>query len=357
LAATLNAAGGTPMEFIFFGGKRIARRDSGGAVSYFFADHLGTSRVVTNATGGNPEESDFYPFGGERVVTDALPDQNYKFTGKERDTESGLDFFIARHYASNLGRFLQPDEFIGGPVDVFSSNDPLPTSPLPYAVISNPQSLNKYTYVWNNPHRYSDPNGHEPDDLITRISEAMRDPDVTHGIGAGAARFLARTINAFGAVFEPQGKFVPLPMMPTFNEKQETIATRTETALTVLSLVASIPSKPSPAGVTVNRAAGLAFQNAQAAETAATDTNVVQNLRVTTTGGTRTEIDIASRTSSGAIRLQEAKASERARLTPNQAKAHPEIEQSGATVVSRNKAGYPAGSRIPPTKVEVVRPH
>jgi RHS repeat-associated protein len=102
-------AGNNGMEFVFFGGKRIARRDSGGAVAYFFADHLGTSRAVTNAAGGNPDESDFYPFGGERVVSETLPNQNYKFTGKERDTESTLDFFIARHYASNLGRFVSVD--------------------------------------------------------------------------------------------------------------------------------------------------------------------------------------------------------------------------------------------------------
>jgi RHS repeat-associated protein len=87
-------------------------------------------------------------------------------TGHERDSESGLDFFIARHYASNLGRFLQPDEFTGGPVDAFSANDPLPSSPLPYALITNPQSLNKYTYTWNNPLRYTDPDGHFIDTLI-----------------------------------------------------------------------------------------------------------------------------------------------------------------------------------------------
>jgi RHS repeat-associated protein len=71
--------------------------------------------VVTNAAGTIVEDSDFYPFGGERVFTDTLPDQNYKFTSKERDYESAsqLDYFVARHYAWRLGRFLQPDEFAG----------------------------------------------------------------------------------------------------------------------------------------------------------------------------------------------------------------------------------------------------
>lgn len=147
-------AGNNPTEFVFFGGKRIARRDSGGAISYFFADHLGSSRVLTNSSGTVVEDSDFYPFGGERVFTDTLTDQNYKFTSKERDFESAsqLDYFVARHYAWRLGRFLQPDEFAGGPVDAFSANDPLPPrARSPYADITNPQSLNKYTYTLNRP--------------------------------------------------------------------------------------------------------------------------------------------------------------------------------------------------------------
>jgi len=59
---------------------------------------------------------------------------------------------------------------------------------------------------------------------------------------------------------------------------------------------------------------------------------------------------------SGAVHLQEAKSSAAARPTPNQAKAHPEIAKTGATVVGQGKPGYPGGTKIPPTKVEVVRP-
>ncbi|MGH9793518.1 MAG: RHS repeat-associated core domain-containing protein, partial [Candidatus Acidiferrales bacterium] len=104
--------------------------------------------------------SDFYPFGGERAVTSSSGN-HYKFTGKERDTESNLDYFIARYYSSAQGRFLSPDEFTGGPVDAFSANDPLPPGPLPYADITNPQSFNKYSYAWNSPLRFVDPNGHD----------------------------------------------------------------------------------------------------------------------------------------------------------------------------------------------------
>jgi len=97
---------------------------AGGATTYFaHTDHLGSTRVLTTVTATLHESYDHYPFGGERVVT-SISGNTYKFTCKERDTESNLGFFTARHYSSILGRFLSPDEFIGGPVDAFSSNDP-----------------------------------------------------------------------------------------------------------------------------------------------------------------------------------------------------------------------------------------
>jgi RHS repeat-associated protein len=151
------------IEHMYFNGKRVARRELVPAYSlrYHFSDHMGSASVVTNVTETVKDESDYYPFGGERVITNSESNQ-YKFTGKERDTETGLDYFIARTYSSNLGRFLQPDEFKGGPVNAFSSNDPLPERPpLPYADITDPRSLNKYSYTYNDPLNHVDPDGHD----------------------------------------------------------------------------------------------------------------------------------------------------------------------------------------------------
>lgn len=154
-------AGNPTEDYIFFNGRRVARRDaSGGVVHYYVADHLGSTDVVTSSAGVIQKESDYYPYGGEIVVSGS-DINNYKFTGKERDAESGLDDFEARHYSSTLGRFMQPDEFPGGPVDLFDVDDPA-SQALPYADITDPQSLNKYTYTYNNPLRYTDPNGHCP---------------------------------------------------------------------------------------------------------------------------------------------------------------------------------------------------
>ena len=70
-----------------------------------------------------------------------------KFTGKERDSESGLDYFGARYYGSSMGRFMSPD---------WSAK----AEPVPYAKLDNPQSLNLYSYVGNNPLSRVDADGH-----------------------------------------------------------------------------------------------------------------------------------------------------------------------------------------------------
>ncbi len=82
------------------------------------------------------------------------------FTGKERNAETGLDYFLARYYSAGQGRFTSPDEFQGGIVDPFTGQQVGAPGPLPYADITDPQTLNKYAYVRNNPLRYVDPDGH-----------------------------------------------------------------------------------------------------------------------------------------------------------------------------------------------------
>lgn len=84
------------------------------------------------------------PFGD---ALNAIGNDPIHFTGKERDPESGLDYFGARHYSSNMGRFMSPD---------WASS---PTAVL-YAIYTNPQSLNLYNYMRNSPLAGNDPDGH-----------------------------------------------------------------------------------------------------------------------------------------------------------------------------------------------------
>jgi RHS repeat-associated protein len=115
-------------------------------VHYYFHDHLGSTSIVTDASGTIENESDYYPYGGEIVIT-ASDSNRYKFTGKERDTESGFDEFGARYYTSSLGRFMTPD-WAAKPTTV------------PYAKFGDPQTLNLYTYVENAPLNRIDADGH-----------------------------------------------------------------------------------------------------------------------------------------------------------------------------------------------------
>jgi RHS repeat-associated protein len=145
--AETSATDTNPTRYIFFGGKRIARIDPGATTpKYYVSDNLGSTADVTDYLGNVLSESEFYPYGGEQQVV-ANDTNDYKFTGKERDAESGNDYFGARYYASTLGRFLSPDW------------DAKPTA-VPYATFGDPQTLNLYAYVENAPLNRVDADGH-----------------------------------------------------------------------------------------------------------------------------------------------------------------------------------------------------
>jgi RHS repeat-associated protein len=127
----------------------VARRDlvTPTGVFYYFSDHLKTASVITDSAGVIKAESDYYPWGGELQFVDA-DSNHYKFTGKERDGESGLDYSGARYYSNRLGRFITPDWAAKA-------------AAVPYAEFSDPQSLNLYTYVRNIPTTRFDADGHD----------------------------------------------------------------------------------------------------------------------------------------------------------------------------------------------------
>lgn len=116
---------------------------------YYFSDHLGTASVVTDSAGNITEDEDYYPWGGELQFVNT--DSNHcKFTGKERDAETQLDYFGARYYGNWYARFLSAD-WAAKPEAV------------PYAVLDDPQSLNLYSYVRNIPTSRADADGHQQD--------------------------------------------------------------------------------------------------------------------------------------------------------------------------------------------------
>ncbi len=112
-------------------------------------DFLGSSRVVTNSVGSVCYDADFTPFGAERAYTNSCATaNNYKFEGKERDAETQNDDFGARYYTWRFGRWLSADW----------SNVP---TPVPYANLTNPQTLNLYAMVADDPESFADLDGHQ----------------------------------------------------------------------------------------------------------------------------------------------------------------------------------------------------
>ena len=123
-------------------GERHLATWSGNATYFNHADWLGTERVRSNSSGTACEWITSLPFGDGLATSGPCgdPSPNH-FTGKERDTESGLDDFGSRHYASTMGRFMQVDPSMLS------------------AGLRDPQSWNRYSYTVNNPLRYIDPDG------------------------------------------------------------------------------------------------------------------------------------------------------------------------------------------------------
>ncbi|HEY0795005.1 MAG TPA: RHS repeat-associated core domain-containing protein [Acidisarcina sp.] len=137
-------------------------------------DQIGSSRATVGLTGGsacpttgNICLTNFYPFGA--YMTPPATNLEQEFTGKIRDVETGNDYFGARYYSSSTGRFMSPD---------WSAKE----EPVPYSQMDDPQSLNLYGYVKNNPLRKVDPDGHgEFSDFVSGLESAFNN-DITVGI-------------------------------------------------------------------------------------------------------------------------------------------------------------------------------
>jgi len=132
--------GNTKNEYVYFAGVQKAWWDGSGNLYYIHQDALGSTRTITQTNGTVCYDADFTPFGQEiQHINNCPSTYNYKFTGYERDSETGLDYAFARYYNSRLGRFMSPDPLSGD--------------------VTSPQSLNRYAYVLNIPTSLTDPFG------------------------------------------------------------------------------------------------------------------------------------------------------------------------------------------------------
>jgi RHS repeat-associated protein len=220
---------------IYLNGRLLAVEDVMEGTAYVTPDHLGSTRLVTNAGGGVTSRHDYLPFGKEVPVslggrnsyvvtgyvepgsacpllappgtstTDCQPADErvlQRFTGKEADPETGLDYFGARYLSSAQGRWMSPD---------WSATP----QAVPYADLRDPQTLNLYSYSRNNPLGSADANGHcegvlalgclaLPATTSTAVETAVPASTATESLGL----VLGGTTLAGGAVVAAAGAFI-----------------------------------------------------------------------------------------------------------------------------------------------------
>ncbi len=114
----------------------MAAYKAGASVTYVHQDHLTGTSLTTNDSGTEIGAIKYTPFGAARSFSGTLPAQ--KFTGQRLD-DVGLYYYGARYYDPEIGRFISPDTIV--------------------PKLKNPQALNRYSYVTNNPLKYTDPTG------------------------------------------------------------------------------------------------------------------------------------------------------------------------------------------------------
>jgi len=145
----VNSSGTFNSVYYYANGKMLAKNESG-TMTYMHPDHVGSSNLITNSNGNEVETVEYYPFGAQ--ISDSEEERGYE--GKELDS-TGLNYFGARYYDSELRMFTQPDPVI--------------------ANLYNPQNLNRYSFELNNPYKYTDPDGKSVANPFEGIINAVKD--------------------------------------------------------------------------------------------------------------------------------------------------------------------------------------
>jgi len=208
---------GKAKKHIFAGDSSIATIDDG-KIIYHHTDHLSGSSVETNKDGYAVEVLDYYPFGSVRLDNKYTTYENdKKFTGYELDA-SGLYYAGQRYYDSEVGRFMSVD-----PLSIVMGTreaEQITEMKLPQ-LLADPQNLNSYAYVKNNPLRYTDPDGQFYGDIGRQMAADQRKvgdffnasadyAQAQGGIVGHSAAFVNHTIggmiNNAADVFDPDTK-------------------------------------------------------------------------------------------------------------------------------------------------------
>lgn len=295
------------------------------SISYVHADGLGTPRAITDATGSVIWQWAYNrnPFGERQPVSTAGYILNLRTAGEYYDAETGLNYNLQRTRDPSTGRFLQ--------------SDPTGLS----------AGINTFAAVANNPLSYIDSTGltEEAEEELVRRRELKE--VLQADLGPNQVNNNIQWELLEGSCRAPWST-----------------APRTQAPLPTWTYNRPINTQ-TPSQIQINQATGSAFQEVvdEWAYGIYTKNTTEVSLRPYTdtegtTTGYRVRIDNMSSTrDTGDIVLIEAKSSETAPLTRNQTRGYPLIEEYGGVVVGNNgNPHYPAGTVIPPTSVNIVRP-
>ena len=158
LLAEYNRSDQCVKEYVYIGSRLLAEYKPQGNRTYFYTpDQINSTRIVTDESGTVVYSAAHDPYGGIQQTWMNTYDPTPKFSGKERDSESQLDYFGARYYDKALYKFISVDPLVDG-----------------RRAISNPQLSNLYTFCRNNPVNYLDPDGKQ-DKTIKVVRDVVKD--------------------------------------------------------------------------------------------------------------------------------------------------------------------------------------
>ena len=177
---------------------------------FIHGDWLGTERARSLYNGTPYQTCTNLPFGDQQncPTFDGYGDPSpLHFTGKMRDTETNLDYFGARYDASALGRFMSPDPLGGN--------------------LSNPQSLNRYSYAINNPLVFTDPTGMYvcKDSLDCSSKQDQAFEKTLSSLRNSKDADVARAAGAYGAANSDNGVSVGFANLSGAGKNGDTVST------------------------------------------------------------------------------------------------------------------------------------
>ncbi len=163
LLAEYDHNGNCVRDYIYTGNRLIAEyKPQTNTYYYYMSDQINTTRIITDGNGNVVYSALYGPYGDVQKVWTNTYDPKLKFSGKEREGYSDLDYFGARYYDHNSYRFISVDPIINKE-----------------EALSNPQLWNLYAYCRNNPITYFDPDGRES--ILKKLKKIV-DPVVPKGM-------------------------------------------------------------------------------------------------------------------------------------------------------------------------------